>query len=125
MLNKNAQALVDALRSGDYQQTTGTLRDDTGHCCLGVGCDISGLGTWKEQPERGAYAYETAVDTDSGLLPADVRTWLGFRSVDGRFKSPVPIEGQTHSSLSGRNDAGLTFAEIADIIESEPEGLFA
>ena len=30
------EAWCDALESGDYQQTTGTLRDKSGYCCLGV-----------------------------------------------------------------------------------------
>ena len=30
------EAWCNALESGDYQQTTGTLRDESGYCCLGV-----------------------------------------------------------------------------------------
>lgn len=29
---------IDALRSGEYKQTTGELQDDNGFCCLGVAC---------------------------------------------------------------------------------------
>jgi hypothetical protein len=49
------QMLIDALRSGEYQQTTGCLRDDHGFCCLGVGTDIAikkgRIGEWKEAGE--------------------------------------------------------------------------
>src|SRR5258708_27314920 len=31
---------VDALKSGEYQQTTGTLKDNNSYCCLGVLCDL-------------------------------------------------------------------------------------
>lgn len=39
----------------------------------------------------------------------------------GRFISPNKLD----YSLAGMNDGGATFGEIADMIESEPEGLFA
>ena len=32
-----------ALRSGNYDQGTGTLLDDGHFCCLGVACDIVGV----------------------------------------------------------------------------------
>ena len=38
------QKLVDALRSRKYKQGVGRLRIDDKFCCLGVACDISGLG---------------------------------------------------------------------------------
>lgn len=34
-------AWLAALRSGDYVQTTCTLKDDTGYCCLGVLCRVA------------------------------------------------------------------------------------
>ena len=44
----NRLRVLDALRSGEYEQTDGTLkarrRDETvGYCCLGVMCDVSGI----------------------------------------------------------------------------------
>lgn len=33
--------LIEALTSGKYSQTTGTLKDGQGYCCLGVLCDIT------------------------------------------------------------------------------------
>lgn len=33
---------LNALRSGDYKQTTGALQDEKGYCCLGVLCEITG-----------------------------------------------------------------------------------
>ena len=43
MSTEEARALwVKALRSGEYKQTTGQLRKDDGHCCLGVACDLYG-----------------------------------------------------------------------------------
>lgn len=31
---------IEALRSGNYPQTIGALEDNTGFCCLGVGCKV-------------------------------------------------------------------------------------
>lgn len=31
---------IQVLYSGEYHQTQGRLQDLTGHCCLGVGCDL-------------------------------------------------------------------------------------
>lgn len=33
---------AQALRSGDYVQTSGALRDNVGFCCLGVLCELAG-----------------------------------------------------------------------------------
>jgi hypothetical protein len=35
-----------ALESGKYPQAKRKLRRGDGFCCLGVACDISGLGAW-------------------------------------------------------------------------------
>ena len=37
---------LEALRSGKYEQTQGTLRDGDAFCCLGVLCDLTGRGKW-------------------------------------------------------------------------------
>lgn len=39
---------LEALKSGEYSQTTRTLRDDSGFCCLGVLADITDPGGWGE-----------------------------------------------------------------------------
>lgn len=110
MLNENAKKWVAALRSGRYRQTTGLLTRDGAYCCLGVACAIAedaglDLPNWH----------------DDGALPWEVRQWLGMKSQWGNFL----IDGQLlGTELTVLNDNGSTFAEIAEIIESEPEGLF-
>ena len=54
--------LIEALRSGDYAQTRNHLKDDNGHCCMGVGCEISGLGEWQEQDTMYQCGYSTETD---------------------------------------------------------------
>ena len=111
-LNENAQKWVDALRSGEYGQTVHQLRQGDKYCCLGVACEISGLAEW-DRDEHGDRAY-----LGHGLnLPPDVVEWLGLNDHGGGF-------GNGLRSLVFENDDGASFSEIADIIESEPEGLF-
>lgn len=104
MLNDNAKKWVVALRSGEYKQTTNQLynADEDAYCCLGVACAISGL-SWNKQ---------------LSLLPDVVQKWLGLYSANGHYFGD--------GWLVNDNDVyHKTFAEIADIIELEPEGLFA
>lgn len=114
-MNKNAKKWVEALRSGKYEQGKMALRHENRFCCLGVACEVF--------IENGG-AIKIAIDPDgdatyAGLacrLPKEVSDWIGIKSPLGRFEEKA--------SLSSLNDNGSTFFEIADIIESEPKGLF-
>lgn len=104
---------VDALRSGKYNQTTGYLQDARGFCCLGVACDISGLGEWTETLNCMGKPIK-AYNNFKADLPQIVTTWLGLKDSFGQYSA---------TSLSTDNDTGKSFLEIADTIESEPKGL--
>ncbi len=116
-MNENAKKWVAALRSGKYEQTTGRLHlKGDGYCCLGVACDLFA----KENKiviseDHWTGGVDIKYNGDSQLLPTPVRNWLGLASGRGNFDDDC---------LSCRNDRGASFKEIADIIESEPEGLF-
>jgi hypothetical protein len=99
-------AWVAALRSGEYKQGVNNLRTPDGeYCCLGVAGKIIGLsddllGDWTEDE----YPYDT------------IQQAFGLSDCLGAY-----AEGQLYS----HNDHdGLTFSQIADIIDAEPEGLF-
>jgi hypothetical protein len=117
MLNENAKKFVAALRSGEYKQGTKYLTsvrpEGEFDCCLGVACKLyikdGGLLPTSRYENYVTYAGKPA------WLPKPVREWLGFGSDDGNYKG---------SSLTSDNDTGKSFIEIADIIESEPKGLF-
>ena len=104
---------VDALRSGKYQQTQGYLHTKSGFCCLGVACDVY-------QAEVGdltvACLYNNIISYDSytAYLPSKVKNWLGLTTSFGDYNA---------RSLALDNDTGLTFAVIANLIESEVNGL--
>jgi len=108
-LNDNAKRLVAALRSGDYKQTRERLRDENGFCCLGVACDLFDPTKWDE---------DMTYERSSMTLPPNVQDFFGFTYENGAFHEDG-VDG-----LANRNDDGATFAEIADLIESEPPGLF-
>ena len=136
MLNDNAKKWVAALRSGDYYQTDNTLTklpkgdDPIRHCCLGVACDLYK----QEHPDfptvdEGSYrSYSVSPEDydpihnhgDDAVLPLVVQQWLGLNTDLGSFR-----DEDENNSLTSLNDAGVTFEGIADVIESEPEGLFA
>lgn len=122
---ENRAALVAALRSGEFRQTTGNLRsrDEQGdcYCVLGVACEISGLGQWEA---AGLKMFEYVPEADpldgrTGGLPRVVREHFGFTTDGGEFRR----DGR-YAALTIENDTEQrSFAELADLIESEPEGL--
>lgn len=102
-MNENTTKLVKALRSGEYEQAHGVLRLRDAFCCLGVACDISGVGEWDVSDH-----YVTESARGYALLPSEVIDWLGWNSDSGLYRG---------SSLSRDNDMGATFNQIADNIE--------
>lgn len=97
---------VAALRSGEFKQGRKQLRRGDNFCCLGVLCELyrreTGNGDWS----TGGYFLGT-----SDILPSSVRDWAGLAESNPAFSRGL--------SLAERNDAGVPFAEIADIIDAE------
>lgn len=149
MMNPEIKALwIDALRSGDYTQARGTLRETdregntVGYCCLGVLTELAveaGVATRKGRadgsPNTCTY-YHSANNPEewgenSGLLRS-VREWAGMEDSSGTLTEEVVATRTYHNgyeevsvddsynSLIGLNDsAGYTFAQIADVIEAQ------
>ncbi len=92
---------LKALRSGEYEQGIGELREDETHyCCLGVLGDILGIKWGKE--------YKLGKAEHLGVLP--------------RYYA-CGLSDYTQENLASRNDGrnGLhkhSFSEIADYIEA-------
>ena len=103
-----------ALRSGDYQQTTRALRRNDSYCCLGVLCDLAvRAGVIDDAtPARIASDGEAGrmqYDGTSHYLPRSVQKWAGLSANDP--------DVDERRSLVIVNDAGHSFAEIADLID--------
>jgi hypothetical protein len=94
---------IDALRSGNFTQTTGALKNLKGHCCLGVLCEAV-VG----KPELDAdmeYVY-----TSGGAKHITDIGWEEFERLTG-------FAANVECVLVGANDmARLSFDEIADLI---------
>jgi hypothetical protein len=104
---------VAALRSGQYKQGSGRLRDKKNRfCCLGVLCNLHAqafpeFAAGELNPLRYA-GYE-------GCIPPIVMKWADIEDNRGGW---VVIDG-SRRALTGHMDAGRTFAEIADAIEAQ------
>ena len=133
---------VEALRSGEYTQGTGRLRNDEGgRCCLGVLCDIAaakGLGYWVQKEGDGgapiwqflAYGKGDEIESGEALPPSPVSKWAFGSDEQGYGKTdnptvPAPSTCPDENcgcepgtiSLAELNDGGASFAEIAALIE--------
>lgn len=100
---------VAALRSGDYKQTTNHLRTPVGFCCLGVLCDIHAAVMGEVWDPFNRYL-DHAED-----LPVDVQAWAGLDQAEPRVATSL----NGSNVLSGMNDNGATFEQIADVIERD------
>lgn len=105
---------VNALRSGQYKQANGTLREgqDT-FCCLGVACEISGLSEWKNVvPGDPDYMYAYLGDTQQ--MPVKVANYFGLD--EGNPYIVLNKKGD-EEGLAQLNDGGKSFKQIANLIE--------
>lgn len=106
---------IEALRSGEYKQTTLTLQNHDGFCCLGVACDIA--------RQHGVRVRTTPDGLISGadlLGQSDVLDWIGLRHALG-----VPLDDTKFSPLTDLNDRHhLSFDAIADELEYNPKEYF-
>ena len=107
----NRKLWVEALRSGKYRQGKNVLRTSSDEmCCLGVLADISGC-KWARDGQG------WRANGEDNSAPFRAMAFVGLAGSEGEIEYGDP--------LSYLNDNGASFIEIAAIIESEPEGLFA
>jgi hypothetical protein len=103
---------IEALRSGKYGQTNGTLENEDGYCCLGVACMAA--------KQHGV----NVIHTDEGFIWGSclsrqkaVLEWLGLANGTGCNKTQFALVDLNDREQSSFND-------IANFIESNPKGLF-
>jgi hypothetical protein len=111
---------VKALRSEQYKQGVGALRTNVDgerrFCCLGVLADravLAGVVDWKPYQS----APEAAIEGEWQILPEAVRVWAGLEDWNPDVAIRVPDGACPTNSLAELNDSGMTFAEIAELIE--------
>lgn len=126
----NFRKWLDALRSGDYEQTTYVLArvrklDDMPikFCAVGVACEISGVSEWlfTYQYAIRAAGYDVTIPYPSPVrvntFPTVVLEWLGL---DSDHIVSVPMSENLRVPVTGLNDAWeMSFPQIADLLEAE------
>lgn len=108
MNTQNVNKWLKALRSGEYRQGRGQLRNNKGeYCCLGVACEVY----QKEGPgdlEIDDLGYVTSYDGDTGHLPKKVADWLGITKT---------LLSNGIGCIKMNDTHNLTFIEIANQIK--------
>lgn len=106
---------IKALRSGEYAQIIGVLDSGKGYCALGVLCTLAlneGICTYSEEHSIGAY------DGRIRSLSFNIMNWAGVDWENDNEKGYLnfDLHGKK-TSIAKLNDSGLSFNQIADIIE--------
>lgn len=104
------------LRSGEFAQGSGQLRswDSTKkvwtYCCLGILCEMSGLGEWEVREAADGSRYSTYLGSKH-YLPDEVAEWAGIAPVNS-------AEEGVQQRIGTMNDSGATFLNIADALDA-------
>jgi len=113
---------IQALRSGEYTQTTNVLErflfDGTkAHCCLGVAMKVALANGYSAQSEDDMEWGAEGMDEDIALY------WYGFKDSSGgtdpELGSHVGADGEwfNASCVQANDDLGWSFRQIADAVE--------
>lgn len=97
---------IEALRSGEYSQTKGTLQDHEGYCCLGVACKVLNPSHRRKIGSNTLEGYMPSyLDKDPKWL---VRINVNFnKKIERQFDLPEL-----------NDDKDFSFDEIADVLEA-------
>jgi hypothetical protein len=104
------------LESGKIPQTCGTLKDNTGYCCLGVATEFV-CGIFPELHDSGAWIYDGDYET---YAPPSVVSLMHFHGSGGCNSSSDQVNDVDTGSLADMNDRGLSFKEIAAEVRKTP-----
>lgn len=135
MVNKEHIKLwVDALKSGNYEQSDGSLKNDRGYCCLGVACEVyiaaeDKLTTDARFENHTFFDASTDDKGETAMLPLSVMKWLGFESndpcvdyiqdeYDEDLEEFTGEKVENNDSLSCLNDdKNFDFHQIAEVLK--------
>jgi hypothetical protein len=116
MNKKIARLWADALRSGKYEQGKSALarkeEDKTSYCCLGVLCELAienGIKIEKSIFGECDYGELVGYNSSTATLPPVVKEWA--------FENTNNFALIQDDFISYNDTKGLTFDQIADIIE--------
>jgi len=126
---------IDALKSGRFHQGSQRLHTiNKGekiakYCCLGLACKLaSSTGELKLTKTvditRKYISSFVRYDGEGHCMPESVLKLLKLRNSIGGLEEGGVIEGKKFFSLTAMNDSYITFKEIGEYIESNPETVF-
>lgn len=123
---------VAALRSGEYEQGYGLLRNSQEYyCCLGVLSELAVQDGVIASATQDYVADQDCLDDDAPrhysygpestgtVLPEAVVEWAGLSSENPTVQMNDHDAGQYRDSLAEINDAEHSFEYIADLIEAQ------
>lgn len=99
---------IAALRSGDYQQTTGTLENRHGFCCLGVACKV--LIPEDKMLFREGILRTKVIAGGDPICQHHAPDWLKLINDDFERRHGKGL-------ITLNDDDKLTFNQIADLLE--------
>lgn len=120
------KAWVSALRSGQFKQGANKLCSMDRHrhrkyCCLGVGAKVAALAGFPVVEALDRSDSSLGFDGDESFLSRSLMSVFGLSGFDGGYTDAYDC---SRSLQDDNDDRHLNFSQIADIIESEPEGMF-
>lgn len=129
------QRWIDALRSGEFRQTTARLQRidperGPGFCCLGVLCELyrrdTGQGRWEPYDDGMGYPkgevqqFVDAEEHEETSIPTRaVADWAGLDDPNPYHFMLFRGKHDTYSALTSANDNDETFETIAQMIEEQ------
>lgn len=113
----NIARWVQTLRSGEYEQGRGRLRTGDRFCCLGVACDLVKGDVGEDWDGLSPLVYHFGgYDV---IMPPEVAGLYGLHGA-GLLVREIDNPGALRLlTLGALNDAGYSFAQIADVIEDQ------
>lgn len=120
---------LQALRSGQYDQTQGTLYDGNGYCCLGLAEHVCLAEEFNYDEDTGEYkdsdgsgdllTRSTAanLNLDQPVEPEDIDVLDRYGYAYQGGPDLTPGKSMRQNLLAGLNDSGHSFREIAEAIE--------
>ncbi len=129
-MNKKVRDLwIQALKSGEFKQGRGRLKNASGnYCCLGVLCELHSRETGNTNFWQKDFNQLPAYDCASYCLPDSVKEWADLKQRNPKVRtdsvvkilkrSPIgDFQGLSYIDISTLNDTGVPFSEIAKVIE--------
>jgi len=122
-VNERIEKWVEALESGEFEQTEGALREGDSYCCLGVACEVfrreTGRGRWVNPEWGGPLEFRMEdgpfEEGSVAVMPVAVARYFNIQSNPTLMYGSDRLKKDLYPAAS-LNDKGVPFVEIARAI---------